>query len=68
MHACVQLSYSEKGLRKIMDQTKLYQSALSEPAVLQGFQVCPRCAGCDSRRLMDGCMHAWQSCAPAWAI
>ena len=43
----MQLAFSEKGLRKIMDQVKVYQRSLSDASVLNTFQVCPL-AACQS--------------------
>ena len=36
---CVQLTFSEKGLRKLMDGVKLFQSALADKAVLDTLLV-----------------------------
>ena len=37
--AAMQLTFSEKGLRKMMDQVKLFQAALCDAYVLNTFMV-----------------------------
>lgn len=45
MKACVswgaQLSFTEKGVRKLMESVKSYRAALNDTEVLQTFQVLP---------------------------